>query len=569
MWLYENDKMEKFGKDINNIVMIPKSEMNAKFGWSDIDGPNNNENRNPQSISLQSAEEYNTTILVPVGTSITAENAAGKRLIYNGETDAITGDMNVIEYDTGKPEEFVGTPEENVAIDNDVLPGEPVDPSEVTEPEGADDSGEAIGLLSGFRTKASFTVPASDSYIITTTTPGIDVTVIAPEIFAAASSATASRVVVSKNTGVMIVGGSRFNYDMSLGVNDNNLDLVSMSGPGTYVAALQFNSGADASEKPVKCLGDFSQPGKTMMTLVSDTVEMHDYDVQANTTSLLLTGSSFGTSGEDVNGSLQLFALDGDNEDPTVQINVEEIEPPHMHNYIITGTEATCTEAGCLTFTCACGDTYTENYEPLGHDTVFVPDPKAGNVVGYNECTICGYTEDVIEPANTKVLAERLDVLEEEVQGNRTNGSWAVFQSAKESAWEALADIDSTQAQLDAALLAVNNAYGSLQMNALFTLTVNSGSGSGSYAANAPVTITASAAPSGKVFDKWTTSDGVIFANASATTTTFSMPAKNVSVTATYKDAPKGIFGTNPKWNGAWWHYLLFFFCFGFIWMWF
>ena len=31
----------------------------------------------------------------------------------------------------------------------------------------------------------------------------------------------------------------------------------------------------------------------------------------------------------------------------------------------------------------------------------------------------------------------------------------------------------------------------------------------------------------------------------------------------------RGIFGTNPKWYGAWWHYLLFFFCFGFIWMWF
>lgn len=30
----------------------------------------------------------------------------------------------------------------------------------------------------------------------------------------------------------------------------------------------------------------------------------------------------------------------------------------------------------------------------------------------------------------------------------------------------------------------------------------------------------------------------------------------------------KGIFGTNAKWTGAWWHYILFFF-FGFIWMWF
>ena len=31
----------------------------------------------------------------------------------------------------------------------------------------------------------------------------------------------------------------------------------------------------------------------------------------------------------------------------------------------------------------------------------------------------------------------------------------------------------------------------------------------------------------------------------------------------------KGIFGTNSRWNGAWWHYVLFFIGFGFIWMWF
>jgi hypothetical protein len=31
--------------------------------------------------------------------------------------------------------------------------------------------------------------------------------------------------------------------------------------------------------------------------------------------------------------------------------------------------------------------------------------------------------------------------------------------------------------------------------------------------------------------------------------------------------AQKGIFGTNAKWTGEWWHYLLFFLGFGFIWM--
>ena len=70
-----------------------------------------------------------------------------------------------------------------------------------------------------------------------------------------------------------------------------------------------------------------------------------------------------------------------------------------------------------------------------------------------------------------------------------------------------------------------------------YAVTVNSGTGGGDYAEGATVTITADAAPSGKVFDKWTTSDGVTFANASSATTTFTMPAKAVTVTANYKTA--------------------------------
>jgi len=103
-----------------------------------------------------------------------------------------------------------------------------------------------------------------------------------------------------------------------------------------------------------------------------------------------------------------------------------------------------------------------------------------------------------------------------------------------------------------------------------YIVTVNSGTGGGSYAAGATVTITANAAPSGKTFDKWTTSDGVNFTNASATTTTFTMLAKNVLVTATYKDAPSAvgkIFST--KYDATPLNWILFFLCFGFIWMWF
>jgi len=111
-----------------------------------------------------------------------------------------------------------------------------------------------------------------------------------------------------------------------------------------------------------------------------------------------------------------------------------------------------------------------------------------------------------------------------------------------------------------------------IEASTTFVLTVVSGSGSGSYAAGAGVTITANAAPSGKVFDKWTATAGG-FANANSASTTFTMPAGAATVTATYKDAPtpptpkKYIFST--KYEATFLNWILFFLCFGFIWMWF
>jgi len=70
----------------------------------------------------------------------------------------------------------------------------------------------------------------------------------------------------------------------------------------------------------------------------------------------------------------------------------------------------------------------------------------------------------------------------------------------------------------------------------LYTLTVNSGTGGGSYAQGTVVNIVANAAPSGKVFSKWTGNTSGI-ANVNASSTTLTMPAANQTVTATYKDA--------------------------------
>ena len=69
-----------------------------------------------------------------------------------------------------------------------------------------------------------------------------------------------------------------------------------------------------------------------------------------------------------------------------------------------------------------------------------------------------------------------------------------------------------------------------------FAVTVTNGIASASLAQeNDVITITANAPSAGFLFDKWTTEDGVTFASATSASTTFVMPAKAVTVSATYK----------------------------------
>ena len=69
-----------------------------------------------------------------------------------------------------------------------------------------------------------------------------------------------------------------------------------------------------------------------------------------------------------------------------------------------------------------------------------------------------------------------------------------------------------------------------------YTVSVSGGSGSGTYPAGAIVVINAYDMGTGKDFDKWTSSTaGVGFANPNSASTTFTMPAANVAITATYK----------------------------------
>ena len=79
----------------------------------------------------------------------------------------------------------------------------------------------------------------------------------------------------------------------------------------------------------------------------------------------------------------------------------------------------------------------------------------------------------------------------------------------------------------------VVNAY---NVPVLYSVTVNKGTANPvSAVAGTTITITADAPEDGYVFDKWVSTSGVAFADASSETTTFTMIKGNVTVTATYK----------------------------------
>jgi lysophospholipase L1-like esterase len=76
-------------------------------------------------------------------------------------------------------------------------------------------------------------------------------------------------------------------------------------------------------------------------------------------------------------------------------------------------------------------------------------------------------------------------------------------------------------------------AGSTLCLGQTYTLTVADGSGSGTYSAGQVVPITANAAPAGYAFTGWSAFSAV-FANASAASTTVTMPASDTTVTAQY-----------------------------------
>ena len=69
------------------------------------------------------------------------------------------------------------------------------------------------------------------------------------------------------------------------------------------------------------------------------------------------------------------------------------------HSYVVTEKAPTCTEAGCITYTCACGDTHSEEIAATGHSYETVVTAPTCTEDGYTTYTCaCGhsYTDDKV-----------------------------------------------------------------------------------------------------------------------------------------------------------------------------
>ena len=90
----------------------------------------------------------------------------------------------------------------------------------------------------------------------------------------------------------------------------------------------------------------------------------------------------------------------------------EKPAPEHKHEYTANlTTNPTCTEEGVMTYTCSCGDSYTEAYPKLEHqyESAVTKEPNCAveGEMTYT-CTLCGdsYTEPIEVLAHTPGAAQ-------------------------------------------------------------------------------------------------------------------------------------------------------------------
>ena len=234
-------------------------------------------------------------------------------------------------------------------------------------------------------------------------------------------------------------------------------------------------------------------------------------------------------------------------------IDLENSKTNHTFGEWETVTDSTCTATGTKKHTCT-GCDYSETgviekkaHTTEHHDRVDPTCTTTGSIE-YWQCSACG--KKFLDAAcTTEVANVTLDKLPHSAGTaweKDTAYHWHLCTSCGSEVmdkavhtygdWVTVAEATETETGLRKRTCSVCGYEQTEEIGILrFTVTVRNGSGSGEYKSGETVTITADRR-SGYTFEKWTVDSGnVTLAKETDSTTTFTMPAENVTVTATYR----------------------------------
>ena len=234
-------------------------------------------------------------------------------------------------------------------------------------------------------------------------------------------------------------------------------------------------------------------------------------------------------------------------------IDSENPKTNHTFGEWETVTDSTCTATGTKKHTCT-GCDYSETgviekkaHTTEHHDRVDPTCTTTGSIE-YWQCSVCGkkFSNADCTTEVTDVTLDKLPHSAGTAWEKDTTYHWHLCTSCGSEVmdkavhtygdWVTVAEATETEAGLRKRTCSVCGYEQTEEIGILrFTVTVRNGSGSGEYKSGETVTITADRR-SGYTFEKWTVDSGnVTLAKETDSTTTFTMPAENVTVTATYR----------------------------------
>ena len=218
-----------------------------------------------------------------------------------------------------------------------------------------------------------------------------------------------------------------------------------------------------------------------------------------------------------------------------------------------TVTDSTCTATGTKKHTCT-GCDYSETgviekkaHTTEHHDRVDPTCTTTGSIE-YWQCGVCGkmFSDAACTTEVTDVTLDKLPHSAGTAWEKDTTYHWHLCVNCESEVmdkaahtygdWVVITEATETEAGLRKRTCSVCGYEQTEEISMLrFTVTVRNGSGSGEYKSGETVTITADRR-SGYTFEKWTVNSGnVTLSKETDSTTTFTMPAENVTVTATYR----------------------------------